>query len=613
MPGTGDRTIHGISWHDNLAWMENMKGSRWNSHILAEQKRWKRALTPLQYTIKILEDELEAASQTFHTMLFRSGGGAIEIGMAGSMTVSWKLKGKEKVRTATTLETNHDGSVVWTIEEVGDGAELYAVRMYSSTETKFVWERVGVAPYVAIVGGRCYCLEAKKSLVYWRLVSWNCMTGDDYRIHYEEEDYRYNLELVGCRGHAFLRRQAGTKEDAFLITANAEPRVLEGVCLEARRFIFGSGSSVGYLVWTADSGWKAFGDAARLRLPSFTKAVPETLDMGRGLLVTKWEGCRTLWKVLKALKAAKAVKAVSVLWKGYGQILIDPWESSWIRFTCLGKPAAWWNLEDSLHLGLQSDAAMVKAKSLDGTEVPFLLLAGAGKPRGLLVIGYGAYGLSTPFMTSRWEPLLARGWCLAIGLWRGGGDHTPEWEDAGRLYGRKKVLEDAEAVVRAAQSIVKVGSSRTVLYGRSAGGLWVGGLAAKFPRGELASGAYMEVPYLDVLRTITNRDLPLTEIETDEFGLPEQRLSDFAGALEWSPMELLVLGGKGIPGMWQIVRTGLNDSEVLAYESVKWIARSKNTAAFLAVEGGQGHFISGRRGFEQQAEDLAFILARHDE
>ena len=124
MPGTGVRTIHGISWHDNLAWMENMKGSRWNSHILAEQKRWKRALVPLQDTIKILEDELEAASQTFHTMLFRSGGGAIEIGMAGSMTVSWKLKGKEKIRTATTLETNHDGSVVWTIEEVGDGAEL---------------------------------------------------------------------------------------------------------------------------------------------------------------------------------------------------------------------------------------------------------------------------------------------------------------------------------------------------------------------------------------------------------------------------------------------------------------------------------------------------------
>ena len=609
MPGSGqsDRTIHGITWHDDLAWMEPMKGSRWNSHILAEQKRWSKAIAGLEDTIKILEDELESASQNFHTMLFRAGGGEIEIGMAGSMTVSWKRQGHTS--SATTLETNHDGSVVWTIEEVGDGAELYALRMYLS-DTKWKWQHVGVAPYVAIVGGRCYCLEAKKSLVYWRLVSWDSMTGDDYQIHYEEQDYRYNLELIGCKGLAYLRRQAGTKQDALLIVANSEPRVLEGVCLEARRFVFGSGSGVGYLMWTADSGWKACGEARGFRLPSFTAAVPETLDMERGILVTKWEGCRTLWKISRGSAGA------SVVWKGYGQVFVDPWESSWIRLTCVGKPAAWWNLQvqGGLPLTIDSDAAIVKAKSLDGSSVPFLLLAGAGKPRGLLVVGYGAYGLSMPFMTSRWEPLLSRGWCLGIGLWRGGGDHTPEWEDAGRVYGRKKVLEDAEAVVREAQKIVKVGASRTLLYGRSAGGLWVGGLAAKFPGGELASGAYMEVPYLDVLRTITNRDLPLTEIETDEFGLPEQRLSDFAGALEWSPMEgLLANGSSGIPGMWQIVRTGLNDSEVLAYESVKWIARSKNPAAFLAVEGNQGHFVSGRRGFRQQAEDLAVILSMCDE
>jgi hypothetical protein len=79
-------------------------------------------------------------------------------------------------------------------------------------------------------------------------------------------------------------------------------------------------------------------------------------------------------------------------------------------------------------------------------------------------------------------------------------------------------------------------------------------------------------------------------------------------------MELLVCGKGtyGIPGMWQIVRTGLNDSEVLAYESVKWIVRSKNPSAFLAIEGDQGHFVSGSRGFLQQAEDLALILSKVD-
>jgi protease II len=134
----------------------------------------------------------------------------------------------------------------------------------------------------------------------------------------------------------------------------------------------------------------------------------------------------------------------------------------------------------------------------------------------------------------------------------------------------------------------------------------VGGLAAKFPRGDLAGGLYMEVPYLDVLRTTTNRTLPLTNIETDEFGLPEQRLSDFASILQWSPMELMP--EKGIPGIWQIVRTSLNDSEVFAYESAKWVVRSKNAAALLVVEAGQGHFVPGMRGIIQQAEDLAVLL-----
>ena len=608
--GSAVRTIHGIIWHDDLAWMEDMKGKRWTSHIHREQGRWKKAIEPLQDTIQILADELESESKTLHTMLFRAGSGQIEIGVAGSMTIQWKYKDEDLIRTATTLETDVKGDCVWTIEEVGDGAELYAVRMYKAAG-KHIWEHIGVAPYLAIVGDRCYCLEAKKRLVYWRLVSWNAATGGDRRVHYEEDDYRYNLELIGSGSCAYLRRQDGTRQDAFIIQGGSEIRVLEGIVLDPRRFVFAAGRFEGYLVWESESGWVARGEAAKFRLPDFSKAVPEMLV--REFLVTRWEGCRSLWRISKT-------KNPVLVWRGYGQIMFDPWESSWVRFVLPGKEAFWWKSDLPSHLPLPlpfvSDAAAVKAKSLDGTEIPFLLLAGQGSgkvghKKGLLVIGYGAYGLAMPLMTQRWQPLLARGWSIAIGLWRGGGDHTPEWEDAGRVYGRKKVLEDAEAVVRAAQSIVKVGPAQTVLYGRSAGGLWVGGLAAKFPKGDLAGGAYMEVPYLDVLRTITNRNLPLTEIETDEFGLPEQRLSDFAGALEWSPMELLVCG-KGIPGMWQIVRTGLNDSEVLAYESVKWIVRSKNPSAFLAVEGGQGHFVSGSRGFLQQAEDLAFILSKVD-
>ena len=602
------RTIHGITWQDDLAWMEAMKGNKWKNHIQKERARWNTALNGLKTNIEKLEDELVETNKVIHSILFRTGSNSIEIGIDGPMTYMWKFAGSEKGRTATNLEANKDGSVVWTIEEIGDGAEYYVVRMREKGVEIPRWEHKGVAPFLAIVGNRCYCLEAKKRLVYWRLVSWDSMTGKDRKVHYEEQDYRYNLDLIGGDAtYAFVRRYAGTKQDAFLIDNNGDMKVLEGITLEPRRFIFGRKGS--YLVWSSEGGWKG-PSSLELVLPKFDTEVPEIFDDSRGLCVTKWEGQRTLWKLRKDKKPV-------VIWKGYAQILIDPWDSSWIRFVIPGQEAVWWNSESQTPVPIPAgpgngNLIIEKAKSLDGTLVPFLIVSHRKykKSQGLLVVGYGAYGIPMNLMTQRWEPLLHRGWTLVIGLWRGGGDHTPEWEDAGRCYGRKKVLEDAEAVVRAAQKMVGVDSAKTVIYGRSAGGLWVGGLTAKYPKGELIGGAYMEVPYLDVLRTTTNRELPLTDIETDEFGLPELRISDFVGMMEWSPMELLLMSGEGIPGVWQIVRTGENDSEVLTYESVKWIVRSKNPSAFLAIEGAQGHFVSGARGFRQQAEDLAFILSK---
>ena len=248
------------------------------------------------------------------------------------------------------------------------------------------------------------------------------------------------------------------------------------------------------------------------------------------------------------------------------------------------------------------------ARSEDGTKIPFYTV-GSAKPKGLFIAAYSAYGIYSSFSTARWRPLLAEGWAIAFGVYRGGGDHTPEWEDAGRLGGRMKALEDAEAVVRAARGLYNMPASTTVIYGRSAGGLWVGGLCSRYPGGDLFGGAYMEVPYLDVLRTTTNDTLPLTLLETDEFGLPAMRLSDLAGMLKWSPME--TLPAEGTPGIFQIVRTGLNDSQVFAYESAKWVVRARqggNQRIFLAIEGGQGHFVNGDKGIRQQAEDISVIL-----
>jgi hypothetical protein len=534
------------------------------------------------------------------------------------MQLNWRWHGSTTSETAATIEARRGGRI-WISEDVGEGSELYAIlhRIRGSPEP--VWEHSGYSPYVAIIGDRCFTLEAKNTLVYWRLVSWEASTGKDKQIHYEEKDYRYNLSLVraGPDG-GFLVRQSGSKQDAFDINKKGELRVLEGLTTQSRRFVFGSNPGE-YLVWTEEKKqWRPSEEIIRhtrrtpIKFPSFRQAIPEVLDTDRDLLVTRWMGKRTLWKIRGKTQ---------VLWEGYGSILIDPWDGPWVRIIQPGSSVLWWRYTKNTMpppsfstLKEHYTVSVRTVKSTDGTVIPYILtkLREGSNCKGLLVVGYGAYGISTTLTTARWEPLLKRGMAVAIGLWRGGGDHTPEWEDDGRLRGRTKVLEDAEAVVRDAQRIVKVHANRTWMYGRSAGGLWVGGLIAKYPNGELAGGGYMEVPYLDVLRTVTNRSLPLTEIETDEFGLPEQRMSDFWEVLNWSPMETLLVGGKGTPGVSQIVRTGLNDSEVLAYESVKWITRCRNgnkkQPIYLAVESDQGHFVPGSIGTTQKAEDLAILL-----
>jgi len=595
--------------------MEPMKGSRWDKLLREEQTTWRTLVESVKEDIEPLVYELSNSDRRADEKKFEAAGGTVEIGMKGTMALNWKWHGTDTVYSVANLDARRGGGV-WTSEDVGNGKEIYEIQHRVRGKPYPIWKHKGYGPFVAVVGDRCYSVEAKKSLIYWRLVSWDAFTGKDERVHYEEKNYRYNLSLVraGSEG-AFLVRQAGPMQDAFAIEKNGTLELLEGYSEYSRRFVFGSNAKE-YLVWSADKGRWRFSNELLWRhrrtpfqFPNLRTATPESFDTKHGLLVTRSKGKRTLWSLRPNSR---------ILWEGYGNITIDPWEGSWIDITQPGSETLWWRYTPNTiappsMTTLKENRTVVirSAESEDGTKIPYILVKPSGPSTGLLVIGYGAYGISTGFSTTRWEPLLKRGLSLAIGLWRGGGDHTPEWEDAGRLEGRERVLEDAEAVVRNAKEYTRSPAERTWLYGRSAGGLWVGGLIARYPKGDLAGGAYMEVPYLDVLRTITNRSLPLTDIETDEFGLPEQRVSDFVGALSWSPMEELLAGGKGTPGVAQIVRTGLNDSEVLAYESVKWVIRSRNgkdRPIFLAVEGNQGHFVHGSLGLKQKAEDLAILL-----
>jgi oligopeptidase B len=193
---------------------------------------------------------------------------------------------------------------------------------------------------------------------------------------------------------------------------------------------------------------------------------------------------------------------------------------------------------------------------------------------------------------------------------RGGGDHDDAWAEAARRDHKVKSVEDFEAVIQSAQKKTDVNPENTIIYGRSAGGYLVGATLARNATGNLFRTLYTEVPYLDVLSTASNPRLPLTQLEYEEFGDPLHKEKNALALLRLSPVN--TIPESGAPSIFVLCRIGLNDKEVFAYESVKWITRLRENEGkpkLLAINQDEGHFVYGRSSFRQRAEDLALLLS----
>uniref|UniRef100_A0A6C0LQW9 Peptidase S9 prolyl oligopeptidase catalytic domain-containing protein n=1 Tax=viral metagenome TaxID=1070528 RepID=A0A6C0LQW9_9ZZZZ len=214
--------------------------------------------------------------------------------------------------------------------------------------------------------------------------------------------------------------------------------------------------------------------------------------------------------------------------------------------------------------------------------------------KGLLINAYGAYGIPTKAgaLVSRWHPLLKAGWAIASVSVPGGGDHTQKWREKGQRRGRRDAIDLLRLTILDLQEEVGVEPMKTVLYGRSAGGLLASSTALMNPG--LVGGLYIESPYVDVLRTISNPELPLTLLETKEFGIGTDFI-DFVETASWSPMEHIP--SEGIPDLFILARADEQDLQVYPYEVLKFIERARGTKQktgdalkLLQISKGRGHF-----------------------
>jgi len=189
----------------------------------------------------------------------------------------------------------------------------------------------------------------------------------------------------------------------------------------------------------------------------------------------------------------------------------------------------------------------------------------------LLLTGYGAYEESVDMQfDSDMVSLLDRGVVVAHAHVRGGGDLGPAWHDGGRLENKDNSFRDFLACAHFLVERGYTGPGRIAAWGASAGGLLVAVAAQREPR--LFAAVVLEVPFLDVINTLLDPGLPLTEHDYDEFGNPAVA-EEYHWLRSYSPYDNI--DARAWPPM--LVITALNDQRVGCWEALKWTARVRAT------------------------------------
>lgn len=254
----------------------------------------------------------------------------------------------------------------------------------------------------------------------------------------------------------------------------------------------------------------------------------------------------------------------------------------------------------------------VWATAGDGTQVPISLVRRRGdldRPVPLYLYGYGAYGESLdPWFSHARLSLLERGVGFAIAHVRGGGELGEAWYRAGKQEHKQNTFDD---FIACAEHLIAEGittADRLAISGGSAGGLLIGAVLNQRP--ELFGAAIAEVPFVDVLNTMLDPELPLTVTEYDEWGNP-QKPEVYQRIKAYAPYENVK--AQAYPPI--LVVAGYNDSRVQYWEAAKWVARLRtrktdDNLLLLKTEMGAGHGgMSGRyQGLRDVALEYAFVF-----
>ncbi len=260
-------------------------------------------------------------------------------------------------------------------------------------------------------------------------------------------------------------------------------------------------------------------------------------------------------------------------------------------------------------------SARLWATAPDGARVPLSVVHRRDTPidgtAPALLYGYGSYESSVdPTFSIIRLSLLDRGFVFAIAHIRGGGELGRPWYEHGKLREKRNTFTDFVACAEHLCAEGYTSPDRLGARGGSAGGLLMGAIANLRP--DLFRAVVAEVPFVDVVTTMQDTELPLTVTEWEEWGNPLDDPGDYSYMKSYSPYDNVE--PRDYPAM--LVTAGLNDPRVSYWEPAKWVAKLRATRTddrtlVLKTEMGAGHGgPSGRYdAWRDEAMTLAFLVS----
>jgi hypothetical protein len=596
-----------------MSTVEDMTSPEFRKAVKEENSRWKEVLEPLQASVnrwKESMEDLQAAAYpetpTFAPVSFSWQGRPVrkQAGSAGYSVNLWVGSWKKMALA----DAGFGKECFYTIEDIGEGAEVYKLTVWHCTVhskmPKKMWSHHPVGPTAVIQDDHIYYCGVENKLRYPDVWCVDIIGKHKVQI-FEEPDKRVQVSVLERGGAVFVHTANALHQRLGIL----DPTGVTWIVEESSTLI-----PLRHRSWATNTAFV---------IKDRTIEFPTGYFLDDGILVGD-EGNEAFFVLVK--------DGQDSLWKwseGWRQ-LIEPPQGLLTHIQIFHEPTVYprflfrapmiadsvWEYRKDRIQKVFSFPEPVQlpyfqggtAPCLQGVKIPYTWVCTIPNPCGLIVEAYGAYGISSRrAYPLRWLAYLAAGWAFAYVCPRGGREGGDAWYDGGRTALRKHhTFLDTECAIRHIQSEIGIGAERTVFFGRSAGG-WLAARLAQDYGGDLVAAVYTEVPYVDVLATTGNPDLPLTQLEYDEFGDP--RKSDEKAALcRLSPVDTVKPCKHICPTL--VIRTALHDSQVYPYESLKWAKKLRASGwkkVYVGIDGGGGHFAAANVMVQQRAEDAAIL------